>query len=271
MKAVVAYIPVLHEGYRRFLDAHARDKPLYLIGPELHADHRPLAKDIRALDADEVAPAIAAWGIEVHVLDRGERRRRSPRATRSSRCPPRTSATRSSSATSRAAAVRYDTVFLRWDKPRVVDAAPAAARSRGRRERPAGARRGRGGAQHRLVAPGRRRDPLRRRHRRRDAQRAPPAPAVAYVVGDPRSNFFKGVHLELSTATHAEARLIAEAAREGRSTAGAVLYVTDFPCPPCAKLIAGAGIARLRYRTGYAVLDGQDVLDAAGVEIVLVS
>ena len=25
MKAVVAYIPVLHEGYRRFLHAHARD------------------------------------------------------------------------------------------------------------------------------------------------------------------------------------------------------------------------------------------------------
>ena len=51
MKAVVAYIPVLHEGYRRFLHAHARDKPLYLIGPELHADQRPLAKDIGALRA----------------------------------------------------------------------------------------------------------------------------------------------------------------------------------------------------------------------------
>ncbi len=98
-----------------------------------------------------------------------------------------------------------------------------------------------------------------------------PHPQSPYVVGDPRSNFFKGVHLELSTAKHAEARLIAAAAREGRSTAGAELYVTDFPCPPCAKLIAGAGIARLRYRTGYAVLDGQDVLGAAGVEIVLVS
>ena len=87
----------------------------------------------------------------------------------------------------------------------------------------------------------------------------------AYVAGDPRSNFTKGVGYELSTATHAEARLIAEAAREGRATAGAEMYVTDFPCPPCAKLIANAGVAKLYFREGYAVLDGQDVLEAAGV------
>ena len=38
---------------------------------------------------------------------------------------------------------------------------------------------------------------------------------AAYAAGDPRSNFFKGVAYELSTATHAEARLIADAARDG--------------------------------------------------------
>jgi dCMP deaminase len=92
----------------------------------------------------------------------------------------------------------------------------------------------------------------------------------AYAAGDPRSNFFKGVGLELSTATHAEARLIAQAARDGVASNGAVMYVTDFPCPPCAKLIAVAGIKRLYFRTGYAVLDGQDVLEAAGVELVRV-
>jgi dCMP deaminase len=97
-----------------------------------------------------------------------------------------------------------------------------------------------------------------------------PHHSSAYVVGDPRSNFYKGVHLELSTSVHAEARLIAEAAREGAPTEGATLYATDFPCPPCAKLIAGAGIARLYYRQGYAVLDGNDILEAAGIEVVLV-
>jgi dCMP deaminase len=90
----------------------------------------------------------------------------------------------------------------------------------------------------------------------------------AYVVGDPRSNFHRGVHLDLTTAVHAEAALIAAAARDGLATAGSTMFVTDFPCPPCAKLIAGAGVATLYYRDGYAVLDGEEVLRSAGVEII---
>ena len=57
-EAVLAYVPVLHEGYRRFLEAHGRERPLYVIGPELYVDYRPLAKDIRALDASLVAASI---------------------------------------------------------------------------------------------------------------------------------------------------------------------------------------------------------------------
>ena len=53
---VVAYIPVLHEGYRRFLEAHGSGRPLYVIGEDLYAHHAPLAKDIRALDPALVAP-----------------------------------------------------------------------------------------------------------------------------------------------------------------------------------------------------------------------
>ncbi len=70
-EVAVAYVPVLHEGYRRFVDAHARDRALYVIGRELYADYRPLAKDIRALDPELVAAAIGAWGVcsEVTVLD----------------------------------------------------------------------------------------------------------------------------------------------------------------------------------------------------------
>src|SRR4029078_6670732 len=59
-----------------------------------------------------------------------------------------------------------------------------------------------------------------------------PHPQSPYVVGDPRSNFFKGVHLELSTAMHAEARLIAAAARAGRSTVGAATHVPALRTPP---------------------------------------
>ena len=274
-EAVVAYVPVLHEGYRRFLDRHARGKRFFAIGPELHSDYRPLAKDIRALDAELVAKAVASGGIcsEVRVLDVDGAvllAEENPVLT----LPDEDVSHRVVESFFPRCAVRYDSVFLRWDKtksvrllePRVREvaegeafadlagAAEAAAAGSIDWWRQVGAaiRYADG-----TVAAA--------------ANEHAPHPLSPYAAGDPRSNFFKGVHLELSTAVHAEARLIAGAARHGTATEGAVMYVTDFPCPPCAKLIAGAGIARLYFREGYAVLDGEDVLAAAGVEVVRVS
>jgi len=69
---------------------------------------------------------------------------------------------------------------------------------------------------------------------------------------------------------HAEAALIAKAARDGLATANSTLFVTDFPCPPCSKLIAGAGVGLLYYFDGYAISDGESVLADAGVKVVRV-
>ena len=91
-----------------------------------------------------------------------------------------------------------------------------------------------------------------------------------YLNGDPRNDFSRGVHIELSTAIHAEARLVARAARDGRSLAGADLYVSTFPCPPCARLVAEAGVRRCFFAGPYATLDGDAVLRAAGVELIWV-
>jgi dCMP deaminase len=244
-RAVVAYIPVLHEGYRRFLERHPY--PVFLL-PRLE-------KDIRALEPELVAAALRAWGREILTEP--------PAADTTLYLPDEDVSHAAVARDFPRHAVFYDTVFLRWDKTRTVQllqptphattdelAAAAefeAAKSIDWWRRVGAAIRFKDGtiaAAHNEHAG----DP--------------------YENGDPRSNFFKGVHLELSTAEHAEAALIARAAREGRATDGATVYVTDFPCPPCAKLLAGAGIKKLIYRTGYAVLDGQQVLEAAGVEIV---
>ena len=98
-----------------------------------------------------------------------------------------------------------------------------------------------------------------------------PHPLSAYAAGDPRANLYKGVGLELSTATHAEARLIAEPRARGGRTEGASMFVTDFPCPPCAKLIAARRRreALLQSRATRCSTD-EDVLAAAGVEVVRV-
>jgi dCMP deaminase len=91
-----------------------------------------------------------------------------------------------------------------------------------------------------------------------------------YVNGDPRNDFSRGVHIELSTAIHAEALLVARAARDGRSLHGADLYVSTFPCPGCARLVAEAGFRRCFFAGPYAMLDGDTVLRAAGVELIWV-
>lgn len=272
-EALLAYVPVLHDGYRRFLEAHGRGRPLYLIGPALHAELRPLAKDIRALPAELAAAAIGALGIcsEVAVLDE-------PGAERLAASGP--SLTAPAEDVSYAIVerwfprceVRYDTVFLRWDKTRTAAMLRPQAPS-ARAEEPEAAELAAAAEQaargsidfwRRVGAAIRFSDGS----VAAAANEHLPHPLAAYAAGDPRANFHKGVALELSTAHHAEARLIAQAAREGRATEGAAMYVTDFPCPPCAKLIAAAGVSRIFFRTGYAVLDGEDVLRAAGVEIL---
>ena len=274
--AAVAYVPVLHDGYRRFLETHARGRPFFLIGPELYADYRPLAKDIRCLDAELVARAIQAWDVcsEVAVLDiEGAVRLAAdgpalvlPAEDVSyrvverffARCP-----------------VSYDTIFLRWDKSKSValldpSDVPSVPADEAYSDLAAAAEM----AARRSVDWWRQVGAAIRFADGRVASAENehgPHPHGAYAAGDPRANFHQGVHLELSTATHAEARLIAQAARDGVSTRDATLYVTDFPCPPCAKLIAAAGIKTLYFRTGYAVLDGRDVLEAAGVELIRVA
>ena len=51
-----------------------------------------------------------------------------------------------------------------------------------------------------------------------------PTEYAPYLSGDPRDAFERGVRADLSTAIHAEAALIASAARDGTSLAGADLY-----------------------------------------------
>jgi dCMP deaminase len=91
-----------------------------------------------------------------------------------------------------------------------------------------------------------------------------------YVNGDPRTSYKRGVDANLTTAAHGEGVLIAEAARAGVSLMGASIYVTDFPCPYCARIIAHSGITKCYFARGYAALDGADVLKEKGVELIYI-
>lgn len=92
----------------------------------------------------------------------------------------------------------------------------------------------------------------------------------AYLMGDPRSNFEPGQCIELSNAAHAEMVILATAAARGIKTHGCSLYVSTFPCPPCAYPWAFSGIKRLYYADGYSLVAGAETLEAKDVEIIRV-
>ncbi|MEX0919575.1 MAG: deaminase [Candidatus Saccharimonadales bacterium] len=89
-----------------------------------------------------------------------------------------------------------------------------------------------------------------------------------WIDGDPRNNATRGSSIEASTVQHAESSLIAKAAKEGISLEGKSIFVTTFPCPPCAKLIAESGLESCYYVEGYAMTDGLRVMKNFDVEVV---
>lgn len=68
-------------------------------------------------------------------------------------------------------------------------------------------------------------------------------------------------------SVHAEANVVAFAARHGVSIAGAELHVTHMPCLSCAMLIINSGLQRVCYFEPYRIRDGIELLLEAGVEI----
>lgn len=95
-----------------------------------------------------------------------------------------------------------------------------------------------------------------------------PSPYTPYIDSDPRNSFHKGENIDLSTAIHAEAGVIAYCANEGISLKNSSLLVSTFPCPVCAKQVAASGIKKLYFLDGYSMLDGEKILKDAGVKII---
>jgi len=97
-----------------------------------------------------------------------------------------------------------------------------------------------------------------------------PSDHTPYQVGEVRDFFRAGEKQELASTIHAEENIIAKAAKSGISVEGTSLYVTTFPCPVCAKLIACSGIKNLYFAEGGSNFDAKKVLESAGVALVQV-
>ena len=98
-----------------------------------------------------------------------------------------------------------------------------------------------------------------------------PSDHTPYQVGEVRDFFAAGERQDLASTIHAEQNIVAQAAKNGISVKGTSLYVTTFPCPVCAKLIACSGVRNLYFTEGGSNFDAKIVLDSARVKIVYVS
>ncbi|MCU0793498.1 MAG: cytidine/deoxycytidylate deaminase family protein [Opitutaceae bacterium] len=88
-----------------------------------------------------------------------------------------------------------------------------------------------------------------------------------YLPGTPHTSRVRDGHEQATV--HAEQNAIADAARRGSSVEGCTAYVTHFPCINCAKILAAAGIAEVRYRMDYKNDPlVEPLLNDAGVRIV---
>ena len=67
---------------------------------------------------------------------------------------------------------------------------------------------------------------------------------------------------------HAEANAITKLARSNNNSEGATIYITASPCIECAKLIIQSGIKRVVYGEKYRLMDGIELLERAGIEVV---
>jgi dCMP deaminase len=70
-----------------------------------------------------------------------------------------------------------------------------------------------------------------------------------YLPGAPHASLLRDGHEQATV--HAEQNAVADAARRGSSVEGCVAYVTHYPCINCAKILAAAGIAEIKFRGDY--------------------
>lgn len=80
-----------------------------------------------------------------------------------------------------------------------------------------------------------------------------------------------GERHEICRGAHAEQNAIAQAAKNGISTNGAVLYVTHSPCSMCSKNIINSGIKKIVFERYYPDELSKLLLKEAGIEVKIIN
>ncbi len=275
MKAVFAYIPVVHSGTLTFLEQYNK-LPIFLLDNEEGKKENPyLERDIRALTARQILEELKAHGFTtIEVIDPSLMREKL--GEYESLIVPHDEITKSFlEKYAPEITVENVNVFLRWTKQ--ISTAENVV--------PEGRVINTGAFENEVLT-----------DLEEKAQMSPdwwrqiaaaivkegkvvcsatnthfPNQHALTINGDPRSNLDAGQGPGIYTSIHAEACALARAAKEGIATEGADMFVTTFPCPTCARSLVEAGISRVFYKKGYSLLDAEEILKGAGIDIILVT
>lgn len=270
-EALVAYVPALHAGYMDLFERH-KDKPLYVVDQDILAELPDLRKDVRALE-----PAKARLMVErlkifrtVALLGKAsithlvEQRLVMPDDDVSEHLEENYVGDRF---------IRKEPTFLRWDRKAVYareliepDMSLPSDQIDEQIINTLEQEKNRSSDWWRRVGAVVRT----KQGQITSHNRHLPTAHTPHIDGDPRMYGSRGENRDATTAIHAEADIVAEAARRGVSLEESELYVSTFPCPSCAKLIAQSGIKTVYFFEGYAMVDGAKALRDRGVELISV-
>ena len=276
MKILILYAPVIHKGYINLFKQCRDVSQVFVIGPELIAEWDHIyRKDLRALEPEEICSMIRALDLfaDVRVLSKAELSLINTRDDIEVVMPREEISVGIAEKYLHYKNVEFIDIFLRWHRDNSATKRPVSP------DRSISLRALDYEMMYRAEEEAKKsfdcwiqvgavatiKDEVVLVARNVHI----PNEQSSCIVGDPRSNFKRGINIDITTAGHAEEKLICEAARrKDISLEGARLYTTTFPCPRCAHGIMLAGVSKLYYRDGYAVLDGEDTLKDAKIEIV---
>ncbi|MDO8601072.1 MAG: deaminase [bacterium] len=268
-KILILHIPVIHKGYLDFLNK-VKDKvsKVFIIDVDFQKELSEIKPDIASLDAKIVKDLLAKIGFEnISILSQNNLNE--VRGKEIILVQDEISRNLAGKYL-KGEKIEWDSVFLRWDKNSIVAEIPlenieisndlfdvammkeadGEAQKSGDWWRQVGAVIVK---DKQIVA--------------RACNQGVPNDYTPYQVGMVRDFFKAGEKQELSNTTHAEPRIIGEAAKKGIGLDGTSLYVTHFPCAVCAKFVAYSGIKKVYFREGASTLDGKTVLESADVKI----
>lgn len=271
---LVAFVPVLHKGYLELFQQHPEE--LGLLGWDVINDYTSLTRDLRIVDPELMKKSIKALGIfqNVRVLSKTDLEQLASSTTNI--VMPNEDVSRDLAGKYFAHRVTFASAAIRhrWDQKFVNEenvVAPHRTISRAAADVE---------LMQRAVAQAKNSQDWWRQIGAvlvkngkvifENWNRHLPTDFHLGQNGDPRSNFDRGQRPDIYTSVHAEAGIIAKAAKDGVALVGTSIYTTTFPCPNCARLIGEAGIKNVYYQTGYSLLDAENILQGYGVEIILV-